>query len=76
LRGIKLGKKGYPEIYSRGGKKFIELKGVGSADVRNVCLVNGIADEKTIKEIFQDSDNDLRRVKAKIQAYKEFKENK
>ena len=72
LRGIKLGKKGYPEIYSRGGKKFIELKGVGSSDVRKVCIANGISNEKTIKEIFEDSDNDLRRVKAKVVAFKEF----
>lgn len=71
-RGIKLGKKGYPEIYSRGGKKFIELKGVGSSDVRKVCIANGITNEKTIKEIFEDCDNDLRRVKAKVEAYKEF----
>lgn len=71
-RGCRLGKKGYPEIYSRGGKKFIELKGVGSADVRAVCMANGVTEPKAIKEIFEDSDNDLRRVKAKIQAYKEF----
>lgn len=72
LRGIQLGRKGYPEIYSRGGKKFIELKGVGSSDVRAVCLANGIEKPAAIKEIFEDSDNDLRRVKAKIEAYKEF----
>ncbi len=72
LRGIKLGKKGYPEIYSRGGKKFIELKGVGSSDVRKVCIANGVTDAEAIKEIFEDSDNDLRRVKAKVVAYKEF----
>jgi plasmid maintenance system antidote protein VapI len=71
-RGIRLGKKGYPEIYSRGGRKFIELKGVGSADVRAVCIANGVTEPKAIKEIFEDSVNDLRRVKAKIEAYKEF----
>ncbi len=71
-RGIRLGKKGYPEIYSRGGRKFIQLKGVGSSDVRAVCIANGVTDSKTIKEIYEDSENDLRRVKAKVMAHKEF----
>jgi hypothetical protein len=68
--GITSGKKGFPEIYSRGGKKFIELKGVGSMDVRAVCMANGITSAVTIKEIYEDSENDLRRVKKKIRAYK------
>ena len=73
-RGIRLGKKGYPEIYSRGGKKFIQLKGVGSEDVRAICKANGVNKATAIKEIYEDSDNDLRRVKDKIKAYKEFVE--
>lgn len=71
-KGIRLGKKGYPEIFSRGGKKFIELKGVGSTDVRAICMANGVTEAKTIREIYEDSDNDLRRVKDKVKAYREF----
>ncbi len=71
-KGIRLGKKGYPEIYSRGGKKFIQLKGVGSTDVRAICMANGITEAKAVKDIYEDSDNDLRRVKDKVKAYKEF----
>lgn len=71
-KGIRLGKKGYPEIYSRGGKKFIKLNGVGSTDVRAVCIANGVTEAKAIKEIYGDSDCDLRRVKDKVKAYKEF----
>ncbi|WP_297096452.1 ATP-binding protein [uncultured Draconibacterium sp.] len=71
-KGIRLGKKGYPEIYSRGGKKFIKLNGVGSTDVRAVCVANGITEASRIKEIYEDSDHDLRRVKDKIKAYKKL----
>ncbi|MCK5015828.1 MAG: AAA family ATPase [Candidatus Peribacteraceae bacterium] len=67
-RGLKLNKKGYKEIYSRMGKKFIELEDVGSTDVMQVCMANGINDRQTIKEIYEDCEGDLRRVKRKIHA--------
>lgn len=69
-RGLKLNKKGYKEIYSRIGRKFIELKGVGSSDIQQICIANGIEDNKLIKEIIEDSEFDLRRVKRKIHALK------
>ncbi|MBI1838255.1 MAG: ATP-binding protein [Flavobacteriia bacterium] len=69
-RGRKLNKKGYNEIYSRIGRKFIELKGVGSTDVEQICRANGVNDKNLIKEIFEDSEYDLRRVKRKIHAIK------
>lgn len=70
-RGIKLNKKGYTEIFSRIGRRFIELKGVGSTDVKAICIANGIDDARTIKEIYEDSEGDLRRVKRKIHAVKQ-----
>lgn len=73
-RGVGNRKKGYPEIFSRGGKKFIELKGVCFSDIRSVCIVNGIDNPAAIKEIFEDSKCDLRRVKEKVRAFKEFKQ--
>lgn len=69
-RGLKLNKKGYKEIYSRIGRKFIQLKGVGSRDIQLVCRANGIEDELLIKEVVEDSEFDLRRVKRKIHALK------
>lgn len=74
-RGIKLNKKGYTEIYSRIGRKFLELKGVGSNDVKAICVANGITDTRTIKEIYEDSECDLRRVKRKIHAVKQTGNN-
>lgn len=72
-RGIKLNKKGYTEIYSRIGRKFIELKGVGSSDVRAICSANGIDSPSAIKDIYEDSEGDLRRVKRKIHAKRQQK---
>lgn len=69
-RGLKLNKKGYKEIYSRIGRKPIELHGVGYTDVVQVCVANGIDNKATIKEIYNDCEEDLRRVKRKIHAVK------
>lgn len=72
-KGIRLNKKGYNEIYSRLGRKCIELKGVLYTDVINVCAANGVDDKKTITDIWEDCEGDLRRVKRKIHAIKQKK---
>jgi len=68
-RGLKLNKKGYKEIYSRIGRRFIPLRGVGSHDITQVCIANGVSETKKIKEIIAESDYDLRRVKRMIHTY-------
>lgn len=70
-RGLKLNRKGYKEIFSRIGRKFIELEGVTSADIASVCLSNGMTDRQQIKIIIRESEWDLRRVKRKIHALKQ-----
>jgi type II secretory pathway predicted ATPase ExeA len=69
-RGRKLNKKGYNEIYSRIGRKFIELQGIRTHDVSAICVANGITEQKQIKEVLEDCEWDLRRVKRKIHALK------
>jgi len=69
-RGLKLNKKGYKEIYSRIGRKFIELAGPSASDIAAICMANGILDKATIKDVISDSENDLRRVRRKIHAIK------
>ncbi len=71
LKGVKNNRKGYREIYSRLGKRFIKLPGVNYTDVVSICLANGVEDRKKMKEIFDDCDGDLRRVKRKIHALKQ-----
>ncbi len=74
-KGIKLNRKGYKEINSRIGRKFIELRGVNATDVAQICMANGVDDTKEIKRIFNECDGDLRRVKRSIHAYKNRKVN-
>lgn len=67
-KGLKLNKKGYKEIWSRLGRKCVELKRCNAADIQLICVANGVEDSKLISEIIQDSESDLRRVKRKIHA--------
>ncbi|MCX7100096.1 MAG: ATP-binding protein [Methylobacter sp.] len=69
-RGVKLNKKGYNEIYSRIGRKCIELKGLSAGDISAICQANGIEDRNDIQEVIQDCESDLRRVKRSIHALK------
>ena len=69
-RGIRQERKGYREIYSRFGKRFIPLQVVNADDIRMVCLANGIEDESDIESVINDSDNDLRRVTRRIHGLK------
>ncbi|MCT4640414.1 MAG: ATP-binding protein [Bacteroidales bacterium] len=70
-RGLKLNKKGYKEIYSRIGRRFIELPGINSQDVISVAVKNGIEDKTELQDIVEECDWDLRRVKRKIHAIKQ-----
>lgn len=88
-KGIKINKKGYKEIYSRMGRKFVELSGVSKDDVSMVCKANGIDESirvpvqtnretvmrNAIEVIWNDCEGDLRRVKRKIHAIKQMKLN-
>jgi hypothetical protein len=69
-RGLSLNKKGYREIHSRIGKRFIELGSITLKDVILICSANGITDKNQIKEIYEDCDQDIRRVKRLVHAYK------
>lgn len=66
LKGIRLQKKGYNEIWSRIGRKCIPLRGVSSADVVKICEANGITNSKDVDSVIDDCDSDLRRVRRKI----------
>jgi len=73
LKGVRLNRKGYKEIYSRIGRKFIELEIPSKNDVAEICVANGIDDEKTVLEIWKDSLGDLRRTKRLIHKHKLLK---
>lgn len=69
-RGVVNNRKGYKEIYSRIGRKFIPMPVVNNTDIKGVCLANGLDDLREIARIIDDADNDLRRVKRLVCALK------
>lgn len=69
-RGVRNNRKGYNEIYSRCGRKFVPMQQVNADDIASVCVANGIEDRKVIEDIIDDCEFDLRRVKRLIQARK------
>lgn len=70
-RGVQNNRKGYREIYSRIGRKFIPMPVVNGGDIAAVCIANGVADKRQIERIVDDSDCDLRRVKRLVHAVKQ-----
>jgi DNA transposition AAA+ family ATPase len=69
-RGIATQKKGYREIYSRVGLRFIELEQTTFSDIKAVCVANKVNDEQAIRGIAKDCDGDIRRVKRLVFANK------
>jgi len=70
-RGLRLNKKGYKEIYSRIGRKFIEIPQAKSPEVKALLIANGITDPLTIQAIINSAEGDLRRVKRLVHAERE-----
>jgi Cdc6-like AAA superfamily ATPase len=73
-RGIATQKKGYREIYSRVGLRFIELEQTTFSDIKAVCVANKVTDEQAIRAIAKDCDGDIRRVKRLVFANKRAKD--
>lgn len=70
MRGVRNSRKGYREIYSRVGRKFIGLPLANSNDVAAICAANGITDREDIRSIIHEADGDLRRVKRMVRSLK------
>lgn len=51
-RGVQYSVKGYDELDSRLGRKYIKLIGCTLTDVTRICEANGLSDSNKIKEIF------------------------
>ena len=70
-KGLKLDRKGYEELYSRIGRRFVPLSAVSEFEVNAICRSNGLSDEKAITAVIKESGEyrkcklefDLRRVK-------------
>lgn len=66
LRGRKMNKKGYAEVYSRIGRRFMALPEVTDKEVFEIAKSNGVADLKDLHSIYNECEGDLRRVKRSI----------
>lgn len=73
-KGLRIRRKGYEEVFSRMGRKFIPLQVISNEDVAAVCVANGVTNESDIRRIVNDSENDLRRVKRAVWAVQKGKE--
>ena len=74
-QGILKQKKGYDELESRIGRQFVPLKAVSSAEVAEICRVNGLQSQESISKVTKEASevqNDLRRVKRSV--YKELQQ--
>lgn len=67
-RGLRLNKKGYKEIFSRLGRKFIEIPKPTLADQKALITANGVNDPYEITRIINEAEGDLRRVKRLVHA--------
>jgi DNA transposition AAA+ family ATPase len=65
-RGVIRNTKGFKEIYSRIGSKFITLDGTDVAEVAEICKAHGIADQADITEIYNTYNGDLRAIDRQI----------
>lgn len=70
LKGLKMNKRGYGEIFSRIGRRFIGLPEVKQAEVANICRYNGVEAEADITLIYNECEGDIRRVERSIHRIK------
>lgn len=75
--GLAYNKKGYAEMYSRIGRRFLDLTKATEVDIYSIAQINGLTDQKDIKKIIDDAakcDNDLRRVKQTVSRLRRLNE--
>jgi DNA transposition AAA+ family ATPase len=66
-RGVNNDRSGYHECWSRIGRKWLKLKTASLNDIKAICLANGVIDQDTIEAIYDNCEDDMRRVKKDIQ---------
>ncbi len=71
MRGVAKNTKGYNEIFSRVGRRFITLNGVSKAELKKICEANGIDGETDQAEVVNSvEEGDLRRVERVVHKLK------
>ncbi|RBL88543.1 ATP-binding protein [Chitinophaga flava] len=65
-RGRRLNRKGYTEIYSRLGRRIIQLPTLNKQEIISICEANGISDQPAAVEIFHECEGDMRRLEREV----------
>lgn len=65
-KGLRIGRKGYEEVYSRIGRQCISLSVLSPEDISLVCTANGLTDGRKVRRIADEAQCDLRRVKRAV----------
>lgn len=68
-KGVKINKKGFKEIYSRIGRRFISLPPNTQADLEKIAVMNGVDDELEVVSIVNDCEGDIRRIKRLVRKF-------
>ena len=66
VRGLRSGRKGYEEVYSRIGRQCIQLSVLSPEDISLVCVANGITGDRKVCKIADEAECDLRRVRRAV----------
>lgn len=69
MKGVAINKKGFKEIYSRIGRRFVELPENTFEELKRIASINGVEDELEAVRIVNDSESDIRRIKRLVRAY-------
>lgn len=67
LKGVRLHKQSYCEIYSRLGAEFLPLHSLNANMIKSICMANGVYQKSDITAVISHANNDLRRVKNDIE---------
>lgn len=65
-RGLRTGRKGYEEVYSRVGRQCVQLSALSPEDISLVCTANGISEGRRVRRIADEAQCDLRRVRRAV----------
>ena len=69
--GVAHDKKGYDELESRIGRRFVNLSPVTTQEVEQICYANGLQESASINKVKKEAaefGNDLRRVKRAVES--------
>ncbi|MGJ1327610.1 ATP-binding protein [Sphingobacterium sp. UBA5980] len=68
-KGVHMNKKGYKEIFSRFGRKFVELPQNSFKELKQIIELNGVEEPEEVTRIANDCEGDIRRIKRLVMAY-------